>query len=226
MVRRLTVLVVLLPLLFACRVDPETFAVTYHGNGHDGGTVPVDDQRYTMGQEFTVRANTGGLTNEPYLFNRWNSRPDGNGTIYTPGHTHPIGPGDLHLYAKWSPFEFSSATAAEENWWRSVTWGNGLFVAVAGDGDNPVMTSDDGISWTEREAPEGDWWSVTWGNGLFVAVASSGTPRVMTSPDGISWTAREAAEANTWFSVTYGNGLFVSVAVDGANRVMYAPWTP
>ena len=75
---------------------------------------------------------------------------------------------------------FTSASAAEVNQWYSVTYGNGLFVAVAFDGTNRVMTSPDGTTWTARAAAEANnWLSVTYGNGLFVAVAVSGTNRVM-----------------------------------------------
>ena len=35
---------------------------------------------------------------------------------------------------------------AEANSWRSVTYGNGVFVAVAFDGTNWVMTSPDGVT--------------------------------------------------------------------------------
>ena len=63
----------------------------------------------------------------------------------------------------------------EANKWRSVTYGNGLFVAVAFDGTNRVMTSPDGVTWTARDATEANGWNgVTYGNGLFVAVAASG----------------------------------------------------
>jgi hypothetical protein len=125
---------------------------------------------------------------------------------------------------------WTARSAAEANNWNSVTYGNGLFVAVASDGTNRVMTSPDGITWTARSAAEANGWrSVTYGNGLFVAVANNGTNRVMTSPDGITWTARSATEANNWRSVTYGNGLFVAVASSGTNRVMTSPdgitWT-
>ncbi len=122
-------------------------------------------------------------------------------------------------------------TAAEANSWRSVTYGNGLFVAVSNNGTNRVMTSLDGIAWTPRAAAEvNSWGSVTYGNGLFVALSSDGTNRVMTSPDGITWTPRSAAAANTWTSVIYGNGKFVAVAQAGTNLVMTSPdgitWTP
>jgi hypothetical protein len=114
---------------------------------------------------------------------------------------------------------WTARTAASASGWLSVTYGNGLFVAVAISGTNKVMTSPDGITWTLRTSvidgaqPQ----SVTYGNGLFVAVVNN---FVATSPDGITWTARTAAEANSWYGVTYGNGLFVAVATSGTNRVM------
>ena len=111
-------------------------------------------------------------------------------------------------------------------WW-SVTYGNNLFVAVAGSTEsdpNKVMTSPDGINWTLREAIVSPWRSVTYGNGLFVAVSNvstNGGNKVMTSPDGITWTLRTTPSYNVaWTSVTYGDGLFVAVAVNEGNRVM------
>jgi gliding motility-associated-like protein len=127
-------------------------------------------------------------------------------------------------------------TSAADNFWFGVTYGNGLFVAVAGTGSgNRVMTSPDGITWTARtSAADNQWWGITYGNGLFVAVARTGTGnRVMTSPDGITWTIRTSAANNKWNAVTYGNGLFVAVAgtvgSGTGNRVMTSPdgitWT-
>ncbi|MFY9208204.1 MAG: hypothetical protein WAO33_03755, partial [Candidatus Nanopelagicales bacterium] len=127
---------------------------------------------------------------------------------------------------------WTSRTSAADRQWRSVTYGAGLFVAVAvTDSGKRVMTSPDGITWTSRTYPEDkDWGSVTYGAGLFVAVDSSGTGNgVMTSPDGITWTSQTSA-TNNWYSVTYGNGTFVAVASYGAGkRVMTSPdgttWT-
>ena len=128
---------------------------------------------------------------------------------------------------------WTSQISATDNPWQSVTYGNGLFVAVASNGTgNRVMTSPDGITWTPRtSAADNAWQSVTYGNGLFVAVAFSGIgDRVMTSPDGYNWTPRTSAANNRWDSVTYGNGLFVAVGSSGTgNRVMTSPdgitWT-
>ena len=70
-------------------------------------------------------------------------------------------------------------TSATDNIWNSVTYGNGLFVAVG----NGVMTSPDGITWSNRtSAAVNNWRSVAYGDGLFVAVSDTGAGnRVMTS---------------------------------------------
>jgi len=102
---------------------------------------------------------------------------------------------------------WTSRTPAADNDWQSVTYGNGLFVAVSnnlvGNISNQVMTSPDGITWTARTSAANNYWiSVAYGNGLFVAVSVTGTGnRVMTSPDGITWTIRTSAANNSWTSV-------------------------
>ncbi|MEQ8239303.1 MAG: YDG domain-containing protein, partial [Cyclobacteriaceae bacterium] len=129
--------------------------------------------------------------------------------------------------------DWSTQSAATDDEWRSVTYGNGLFVAVSGSGTaNRVMTSPDGIEWTSRSSAEDNlWFSVTYGNGLFVAIAPDGINRMMTSLDGIEWTSSsQASDLHQWASITYGNGLFVAVSADGTgNRVMTSPdgiaWT-
>lgn len=92
----------------------------------------------------------------------------------------------------------------------SVTYGNGLFVAV---GIDAIMTSPDGKTWTSQTSPQANtWMSVTYGAGLFVVVSLDGTNRVATSPDGVTWTLRNAASASQWLTVTFGNNLFVSTS--------------
>ena len=55
--------------------------------------------------------------------------------------------------------DWTAQTAAEQNDWTSVTYGNGLFVAVSRSGTNRVMTSPDGINWTAQMAAEQNFWS-------------------------------------------------------------------
>ncbi len=101
--------------------------------------------------------------------------------------------------------------------WKSITFGNGLFVAVAaGTGTtNIAVVSSDGINWSQGTLPgltTLDWESVAYGNGVFVTVSSNGSAvRAATSPDGINWIARTIPNQN-WKSVTFANGTFVAVA--------------
>ena len=118
----------------------------------------------------------------------------------------------------WSPVD-----AAAQQQWRSVAYGNGVWVAVSTNGiTNRVMRSiDDGATWVGVAATEQvNWRSVAYGNGVWVAISSDGTDQVMRSTDGLSWSAVLATEGNNWESVAYGNGVWVAVSSDGANRVM------
>ena len=140
---------------------------------------------------------------------------DGIGTSEVAGVSHSNA-GEV-----WESYQ----TPFNTNSWRTVAYGNGLFVAV-GD-KNDVMTSPDGINWTLRETPNSKWFSVCYGNGLFVAV---GSENVMTSPDGINWTLRQAPAVllyTDWRSITYGNGLFV--VVGSGDNIITSPdginWT-
>ena len=99
--------------------------------------------------------------------------------------------------------------------WLSMTYGNGLFVAL---GSNAVgCVSSNGINWTQISLPQANSWrSVVYGNGVFVAVSSDGTNRVMTSSNGINWTLRNAAANNYWQSIAYGSGIFVAGSGESA----------
>lgn len=106
--------------------------------------------------------------------------------------------------------------------WRSITYGAGMYVALAITGTtNRVMTSPDGVNWTQRTTPaqsDNQWESIAYSGSLFVAVASTGTHRVMVSADAITWTAVAAPAGpstnaqRAWKSVAYGGGMFYAVS--------------
>jgi hypothetical protein len=149
---------------------------------------------------------------------------------------------DWDTYEVKATFENDPATAITNftdipysaTFFRSVVYGDGIFVATAG----PFRSySYNGIDWTHL-TPSG--WQcdyLAYGNGVFVGVgfASVGSPGVptafaYTSTDGINWTSRTPAANLWWQAITYGNGLFVAVSTTGTgNRVMTSPdgitWT-
>ena len=194
-------------------------SITYSGNGSSGGLPPIDNSAHAIGSTATVLGNTGLLTKSGFGFIGWNVAADASGLHFLPGANYVVANENNQLFAIWNG-DYAARATPEANSWRSVTYGNGQFVAVAHNGSNQVMTSTDGVSWTQRAAPEENmWYSVAYGNGVFVAVAITGVNRVMTSADGISWTAR-SAPLSQWRAVAFGNNRFVAVAESGTDRVM------
>jgi hypothetical protein len=102
----------------------------------------------------------------------------------------------------------------ESNDWRRVVYGNGLFVAISNNGTNRIMTSSNGVDWTQISVgtnPSLE--ALTYGDGLFVAVAINGTDHVLTSTDGIVWKKTKANPLPilSISAAAYGNGIFVAI---------------
>ena len=94
--------------------------------------------------------------------------------------------------------------------WTSVTFGDGLFIAVASNGK--MMSSTDGLNWTNRTPVDGGeaWIDVAYGNGKYVAIAPNGYARY--SLNGITW-VRSSLQAviGNITALSFGNGIFVAV---------------
>jgi hypothetical protein len=115
--------------------------------------------------------------------------------------------------------------------WKSVTYGNGLFVAV---GDHTIDTSPDGVAWTRRTPYlYAQLQGIAYGNGMFVTTGiwtdDRGTSYqcVQSSRDGVSWTGSGAPTGVPLRSIAFGSGQFVMV---GDNGVIFtstdaAAWT-
>ena len=105
--------------------------------------------------------------------------------------------------------------------WKSVTYGNGKFVAVA-DTSGKAAYSTDGITWTASTmSGYRRWYSVTYGNGKFVAVVYNNSNVAAYSTDGITWTTSTLPSSADWYSVTYGDGKFVAVS-SGSSKAAYS----
>ena len=120
----------------------------------------------------------------------------------------------------WTARTLPSAPGAA---WVSVTFGNGVFVAVAATTSTTagIATSYDGINWTFRTtaAPAGNWNFVAFGGplgaGIFVATsASTAASSIFTSPDGVTWTAQTTpTPAGNWSGAAWGNPLGTSTGM-------------
>lgn len=133
----------------------------------------------------------------------------------------------------------SSSIAGNNDAWRGVTYGEGLYVAVAecrsgGPSDDCIATSPDGVTWTARTlTPSEEGFppalsDVTYGEGRFVAVGRTWTSdTAWYSDDGINWSLATSGGYGDWNEVTYANGRFVVVGDSGG--IMYsddgASWT-
>ena len=82
-----------------------------------------------------------------------------------------------------------------------VTYGNGLFVAVKTGSPGTMVTSSNGITWTDQSTGISSL-AVHFENNVF-------TTGKHYSTNGISWSA--ASSPNTPVSITYGNGYFMAV---------------
>ena len=119
----------------------------------------------------------------------------------------------------WNTLGWKQNTLPVQAFWRSVTYGNGKFVAVT-SGDKGAYSTD-GINWTETAMPGGGGtWTVTYGNGKFVAVAYR-SDKGAYSTDGINWTGTAMPKKQRWATVTYGNGKFVALP-DGSKYGAYS----
>lgn len=94
----------------------------------------------------------------------------------------------------------------------SVTYGNGLFVAVGDAGT--ILTSPDGLSWTWRPSGTARHLnSVVYGANEFVAVGDAGT--VLASVDGLSWSEQSIFKDFQLLGITFDQGVFVAVGESG-----------
>jgi hypothetical protein len=101
---------------------------------------------------------------------------------------------------------------------KAAAFGAGNFVVV---GTNAViLSSDDGITWTQRHYETGkELNDVTFCTNTFVAVGDNGA--ILTSANGTDWTAQDSSLDKHLDGVTCGNGLFV--AVGGSGTVLTSP---
>lgn len=123
-----------------------------------------------------------------------------------------------------SSWSFITTTAPAGNW-KSVSYGNGVWIAVAQTTSTTAgiaRSTDGGATWSfvTTPAPANAWNSVAYGNGVWIAVASSSstTSAVARSTDnGLTWSFVNCPAHGTLnlSSVSFGGGIWV-LLWDGA----------
>ncbi|MEO8102392.1 MAG: Ig-like domain-containing protein, partial [Betaproteobacteria bacterium] len=99
-----------------------------------------------------------------------------------------------------------------------------LFVGVGGNGASGapwVITSPDGVTWTQNNPAGYTLYSVTWSGTQFVAVGDAGlnfqtgsfntNGTILTSPDGFAWTPRNAGALGPLYGINWSGAQYVAV---------------
>jgi hypothetical protein len=134
----------------------------------------------------------------------------GNGLFVGVGFANVSGVPTSFIRTSLDGINWTARTPSEVMSFQDVSYGNGLFVAVARTGTNRIMTSPDGITWTSRATNINPTFSgVAYGNGIWVALAD-GSPggTTFTSYDGITWSEQSTSFISN--SIFFANGIFVT----------------
>ena len=114
-------------------------------------------------------------------------------------------------------------TLALTSKWKSIAYGDGLFMAVA-DKFATAGKSTNGITWTAIALPDSrSWTSIAYGNGYWVVISKDGnvgetqSTVVVSKADGNGWSTSLLPSNTTWTKVVYGNGIFVAVSSTPGN---------
>ncbi|MCL2359261.1 InlB B-repeat-containing protein, partial [Candidatus Bathycorpusculum sp.] len=76
------------------------YTVTYNGNGHTGGNVPIDNNSPYLSENKVTVLGQGTLSRSGYTFLGWSTIPNSSTATYTVGSTFTI-VADTILYAVW-----------------------------------------------------------------------------------------------------------------------------
>jgi hypothetical protein len=179
------------------------------GASADGG----GDGDASAASDGAMASNDGATGNDADTNDSGGGNPDGGGAANVPtfvvvGYqgfravSYDLGLSWVHVQ------RLTEMPAADDEFnLRSITFANGLFVAVG----HKILTSPDGKTWTERTNPGIEWFGgVQYGNGRFVAAGGSGVSAY--SDDGMTWTAGGHQIQSAVRNLAFGNGVFMAAS--------------
>ncbi len=140
------------------------YDITFDGNGYTSGELPADALMLSAGEEFIVPAPVKlrkDIGEDTWLFQCWNTAPDGSGTEYAPGETITVTE-DLTLYAEWyqqskyaismityldgEPTDVDKFAGYDRHFYAKLESGDGTYI--------PMTRSDEG-TYTAKVADNG-----------------------------------------------------------------------
>lgn len=119
--------------------------------------------------------------------------------------------------------QFFQSTLPSSSQWCGVTYGAGVFVAIAANSTATAYSTNGGVTWTAGGAlPSSSIWNaLAFGNNAFVAVATGSTAGAYSTNHGVTWTATTLPNALGYTAIAFGNNTFVAV-INGANAAAYS----
>lgn len=145
----------------------------------------------------------------------------GNGKFVAVGDvdTVVLSSGNMAMYSK-NGINWTVTTMPHQDFWRSLAYGNGKFVATTSSSSNRKCAySEDGIVWNIATLPNNAS-HVVYGNNMFVA-AKNGSDIVMYSEDGIIWNTSKLPFSARLNIFAYAADKFFIASADG-KRVAYS----
>jgi hypothetical protein len=192
--------------VFVCSHVPSSSRILFAVDGQvlNGG---VDYSR--TGATITMRAGANPPRNSTLVVYTYGDIPDGH------GNPEDVPLGEAAAWTEQSvPVRYRM---------RGVAWAPelNLFVAVgADDYYTRILSSPDGVTWTERGTPTGGMIpsAIAWSGSRFVVVSQieSGSD-MFRSTNGIDWTQDNMAMMKAFTCVVWGNNKFVALANSGPN---------
>lgn len=168
----------------------------------------------------------GGTDNMAYSTNLypWSTMTKPmNNACYTYGNGKFVSLNRLQNKYSTNGTTWQTSTLPVFGYWGAVTYGNGIYIAVASNTTKTIYSTD-GITWYEGGNITANlgWDSVAYGNGIFLAMASW-EYQTSYSYDGITWyEGPTLPNGPKWEKIAYGSGAFV--AISNENKVAYLPF--